>query len=78
MLPERASDPVPEDTSGAGNADQERTWSELIACVSEGTRTADVSNQIAPSAAPEAGKRQVAAHVAEGEIKAEDVGKLLG
>lgn len=64
--------------SGAASADQERTWTELIAYVSEGTMSADAANQIAGSAAPESRKREVAAHVAEGTIRAEDVGKLLG
>lgn len=40
--------------------------------------SSDVANQTAWSAAPEARKREVAAHVAEGAINAEDVGKLLG
>ncbi|MCC6228237.1 MAG: hypothetical protein IT432_03315 [Phycisphaerales bacterium] len=83
LVLERASDPVSTSSPcapGTGNAsaDQERTWSELIAYVSEGTMSAEVANQIAGSAAPEARKREVAAHVAEGAIKPEDVGKLLG
>ncbi len=77
LVLERGSEPTPDSRSGGGNADQERTWSELIAYVSEGTMTADVANQIAASAAPEARKREVAAHVAEGAIRPEDVGKLL-
>ena len=32
----------------------------------------------AASGAPESPKREVAAHVGEGAIKAEDIGKLLG
>lgn len=75
LVLERTSGPLPPE---AISADQERTWSELIAYVSEGTMTADAANQIAASAAPEARKREVAAHVAEGAIKAEDVEKLLG
>lgn len=78
LVLERASDPVTKSQSGTSNADQERTWSELIAYVSEGTMTADLANQIAASAAPESRKREVAAHVAEGAINTEDVGKLLG
>lgn len=68
-------------TGGAGGAasvDQEQTWSELIAYVSEGTMSAEVANQIAGSAAPETRKREVAAHVAEGTIKPDDAVKLLG
>lgn len=78
LVLERASVPVPKNPSDAGDAEQEQTWSELIAYVSEGTMAADLANQIAASAAPEARKREVAAHVAEGAIKPEDVGKLLG
>lgn len=77
LMLERVSDPGPKSPSGAGDADQERTWSELIAYVSEGTMTADLANRIAASAVPEARKREVAAHVAEGAIKPEDVAKLL-
>lgn len=75
LVLERTSGPLPPE---AISADQERTWPELIAHVSEGTMTADAANQIAASAAPETRKREVAAHVAEGAIKAEDVEKLLG
>jgi len=94
LVLERASDPMPPSSPGAGgvsggaggaggaggvaSADQEQTWSELIAYVSEGTMSADVANQIAGSGAPEARKREVAAHVAEGAIKPEDAVKLLG
>lgn len=91
LVLERGSDPVrpgsrgvgdvPGGTGGTGGAaiaDQERTWSELIAYVSEGSMSADVANQIAGSAAPETRKRDVAAHVAEGAIRPEDAVKLLG
>lgn len=94
LVLERASDPVASGSRGSGgaggvsggaggaggvaSADQEQTWSELIAYVSEGTMSADVANQIAGSGAPEARKREVAAHVAEGAIKPEDAVKLLG
>lgn len=75
LILERASDPLPPQ---ALNADQERTWSELIAYVSEGTMTAEVATQIAQSSAPETRKREVAAHVAERALTPEQALTMLG
>ena len=57
---------------------QERTWSELIAYVSEGTMSAETANRLAACPAPEPRKREVAAHVAEGAISVTDALTLLG
>ncbi|MEK6701664.1 MAG: hypothetical protein AABZ53_05335 [Planctomycetota bacterium] len=75
LILERASDPLPPE---ALNADQERTWSELIAYVSEGTMSAEVASQIAQSSAPETRKREVAAHVAEKALTPEQAMTMLG
>lgn len=74
LVLERASKPAPPPDA---SEDQEQTWSELIAYVSEGTMSADLANQIAASSAPESRKREVAAHVAESAISPEDALKLL-
>lgn len=74
LILERTSTPLP---SASLDADQERTWSELIAYVSEGTMTAELAAQIGQSPAPETRKREVAAHVAEGAISPGDALTLL-
>lgn len=65
-------------TASTSSPDQERTWSELIAYVSEGTMSAETANRLAACTAPESRKREVAAHVAEGAISVNDALTLLG
>ncbi|HVZ95136.1 MAG TPA: hypothetical protein VG797_11570 [Phycisphaerales bacterium] len=58
-------------------ADRDRTWTELVAFVSEGTITSDLAQQIYESEVPEHRKREAAAHIAEGSMKGEEAIKML-
>lgn len=83
LVLEKAGTPAPANGAAGGTAgngaatDVDRTWYELIAYVSEGSMTVEIAEQIASSAAAEPRKREVAAHVAEGAMKAEDAVRLL-
>lgn len=80
LVLEKAGTPAPANgkASGpSGEADTDRTWYELTAYVSEGSMSVETAEQIASSTAAEPRKREVAAHVAGGAMKAEDAVRLL-
>lgn len=83
LILEKAGTPAPTGaTAGpAGGAsehsDSDKTWYELTAYVSEGSMSAEIAEQIANSSAAEDRKREVAAHIAGGALKAEDALRLL-